>query len=108
MGFKDFIKSDIGNVFLNPEEFGEEHEIDGKSLMVIVDNNEQIEREKRVTSNIEGVYVKEILFYVSQEAFGALPFIGKMLRFDKKSYTVTDAIDEDGIYSISLKAVKSS
>lgn len=107
MGFKDIVAKDIG-VFLNPDEFGEEHEIDGKAIMVIVDNNEQIEREKRVTSNAEGVYLKEVLFYVSQEALGNLPVVGRVMRFDKKSYIVTDAIDEDGIYSISLRAVKSS
>ena len=104
MGFKDFIENDIGNVFLNPEEFGEEHEIDGKMVMVIVDNNEQ----KRVVSNSDGVFVKEILFYASKESIGNLPVIGRVMRFDKKSYAVTDAIDENGIYSISLRAVKSS
>lgn len=108
MGFKDFIENDIENVFLNPEEFGEEHEIDGKMVMVIVDNNEQIERQKRVASNSDGVFVKEILFYASKESIGNLPVIGRVMRFDKKSYTVTDAIDEGGIYSISLRAVKSS
>ena len=108
MNFKELVAQDTKKVFLNPDEFGEEHEIDGKMVMVIVDNNEQIERQKRVVSNSDGVFVKEILFYASKESIGNLPVIGRVMRFDKKSYAVTDAIDENGIYSISLKAVKRS
>lgn len=108
MNFKDAISDDINNVFLNPDEFGEEHEINGEIMMVIVDNNEYIEREKRVVSNADGVYLKQILFYVSKNVMGNLPIIGNVMRFDRKSYTVTDAIDENGIYSVSLSAVKSS
>lgn len=108
MNFKELVAQDTKKVFLNPDEFGEEHEIDGKMVMVIVDSNEQIERQKRVVSNSDGVFVKEILFYTSKESIGNLPVIGRVMRFDKKSYAVTDAIDENGIYSISLRAVKSS
>ena len=60
MNFKDMVAEDVKNVFLNPDEFGEEHEIDGEKIMVIVDNNEQIEREKRVTSHANGVYMKSL------------------------------------------------
>ena len=108
MNFKELVAQDKKKVFINPEEFGEEHEIDGKTVMVIIDNNEQIERQKRITSNSNGIFLKEILFYVAEENFRNLPAIGRVMRFDKKSYTVTDAINENGIFSISLKAVKSS
>lgn len=108
MNFKELVAQDTKKVFINPEEFGEEHEIDGKTVMVIIDNNEQIERQKRITSNSNGIFLKEVLFYVEEESFGNLPSIGRIMRFDKKSYTVTDAINENGIFSISLKAVKSS
>ena len=48
MNFKELVAQDTKKVFINPEEFGEEHEIDGKTVMVIIDNNEQIERQKRI------------------------------------------------------------
>lgn len=108
MNFKELVAQDTKKVFINPEKFGEEHEIDGKTVMVIIDNNEQIERQKRIPSNSNGIFLKEVLFYVAEESFGNLPTIGRIMRFDKKSYTVTDAINENGIFSISLKAVKSS
>ena len=39
-GFKDMIQEDIKNVFLNFEEFGETHEINGVEVLVIIDENE--------------------------------------------------------------------
>lgn len=107
MGFKDIIAQDIG-VFLNPDEFGEEHEIDGAPMMIIIDNNEHINRQKRRISNHEeGLYKKQVLFYASANTFGNMPIIGRMIRLDKKTYTIADAICEDGIYSITLEANKS-
>lgn len=108
-GFKDLIRMDNDNVFLNPEEFGEEHIVGGRRMMIIIDNNEMVEREKRrVEAEIyrNGIYKKQILFYVSALKFGALPAVGKALTLDKEMYLITDAINEDGIYSISLEAVK--
>jgi len=108
MNFKELVAQDTKKVFLNPDEFGEEHEVKGDMMLVIVDNNEEIEREKRISSHADGIFLKQVLFYVSATTFGdKLPNIGSVMRFDKKSYTVVDAIDEDGIYSISLRAVKS-
>ena len=92
--FKEVIQKDIKEVFLNFDEFGEKH-------------LEHIEREKRQTSRAEGLYIKEILFYVCKEDFGSLPAIGRICRFDRKDYIVADAINEDGIYSITLEANRS-
>lgn len=42
--FKDVLRSDIKSVFLNFEEFGEEHEINGETVLIIIDENELTER----------------------------------------------------------------
>lgn len=108
MNFKELVAQDNKRIFLNPDEFGEQHKIDGKEMLIIIDNYEEIEREKRMSSNVDGIFLKQILFYVTQETFGEnLPVVGRVMRVDNKSYTVTDAINEDGVYSISLRAVKS-
>lgn len=107
MSFKDVIQSDINQLFINSQEFGEEHLVDGKTMNVMIDNNEQIEREKRETKMGEGLFIKQVLFYVSQEEFGKLPKIGRQMMFDSRKYLVKDAINEDGIYSISLEAIRS-
>ena len=105
--FKDILKNDIENVFLNQNEFAEEHLVDGVSMKIIIDNNEMLEREKRYKSIEDGIFHKQVLFYVSAAEFGGLPRVGRILMLDKKSYTVTDAIREGSMYSISLEANKS-
>lgn len=107
ISFKEVIESDIDELFLNPEEFGEPHTIDCKTMNIILDNMEQLEREKRETRIDEGLFNKQVLFYVSQREFGSLPKIGRLINFDGHDYRVSDAINEDGIYSISLEAIES-
>jgi len=105
--FKELVQADISNTFMNKEEFSDIHMIDGKQMTVTIDNNEHIEREKRYNRTMDGIYVKQILIYVSKAEYGQLPAFGKQLVLDEKRYRVADAIDEDGLYSITLEANKS-
>lgn len=109
-GFKELIQKDVHSVFMNPKEFGEIHDIGGRKMTIIVDDNEMIEREKRRAGAElyrQGIYKREILFYVAQSEFGRLPLVGRSLVLDGGQYIVTDAVNEGGIYSISLEAVRS-
>lgn len=102
--FKEMVKEDISTVFLNELEFADEHEVNGKKMRLIVDNNEQIEREKRLNQHMDGIYVKQLLVYLSAADFGKLPKHGTLFTLDGKDYKVADAIDEMGVYSITLEA----
>ena len=105
--FKDIVRNDAENVFLNKDEFAEEHMVDGKSMTIIIDNNEHLEREKRYKALEEEISQKQVLFYVSAAEFGRLPKLGRLMELDGKKYKVTDAIREGAIYSITLEANKS-
>lgn len=108
LSFKDIIQQDNKNVFLNPEEFGEIHNVGGKDLLVIIDENEQIERDKRYKNTLaEGLFKKQFLFYVMLEDIGFIPAPGRMMTFDGNPYTVTDSTNEEGILSISMEANRS-
>ncbi len=107
MSFKDVLQKDIKQVFLNFEEYGEIHTISGQEVLIIIDENELTEREKRIRRNEGELHRKQLLFYIAAEDFGPLPDPGKMLNLDGKQYKITEAENEDGIYSISLEAVKS-
>ena len=113
MTFKETIKQDIRSVFLNFDEFGEIHKLNGKERLVIIDENELTEREKKIkySGKIKGVdrelHLKQFLFYIVAEDFGNLPLPGSLLEFDGRKYVITDAENEDGIYSISLEANRS-
>jgi hypothetical protein len=104
MTFKECIRSDVTDVFLNLEEFAVEHTINGKKMRALVDNNELIEREKKAKSDMDGVNVKQTLIYVWAREFGGLPPVGYMITLDGMRYIVTDAINEDGVYSITVEA----
>lgn len=104
MGFKDVIRADAHKVFLNIEEFSDMHMINGTEMAVQIDSNEQIEREKRYNQNMDGIYKNQKLIFVAASDFGPLPKQGSLLTLDKRTYRVIDAIDEDGIYSITLEA----
>lgn len=106
MTFKDIIAEDVHRTFLNIEEFSDTHTINGKEMPCQVDTNEQIEREKRMGQNVDGVYMNQKLIYVAASEFGAMPKQGSILKMDGKTYRVADAVDEYGIYSITIEANK--
>ena len=102
--FKDICAADVTRSFLDPETFGEEHAIDGKTMVIVLDDNESVEREKRMKSSMDGIFARKILFYVAANDFGPLPSQGAALRLDEKIYTVVDATDESGVYAITIEA----
>lgn len=112
MTFKDLIKKDVSQVFMNPDEFSNLHTLNGVQVPVQIDGNEQIEREKRHNQNTDGIYVNQKLIYVSAEDYKkapgrtGLPKQGSTMTLDAKVYRVVDAIDEGGVYSITLEANK--
>ncbi len=90
--FKEVMKDDVNNTFMNVDEFADMHTVDGKEIPVLVDDNEIIEREKKK------------LIYVKADDFGSLPAIGRQIVFDGKRYMVTDSTDEGGVYTITMEA----
>jgi hypothetical protein len=105
--FKEIIQSDVKSVFLNELEFADEHTIDGKKMPALFDDIENIEREKKMKSHMDGIYARQIFLYVAASDFGALPAQSRIIKVDGKSYTVVDAADEYGVYTITLEANRS-
>lgn len=105
--FKEILRQDVEKVFLNPAEFGEKHMVNGKEMLIIIDDNELTEREKRMQSHMDGLYKKQTLIYVRASDFGPLPGVGKPVKIDGAAFIVTDSINEGGVYSLHLEANKS-
>jgi len=102
--FKDIIRGDIHQTFLNIEEFSDVHVINGVEMPCQMDEIEQIEREKRFNQNMDGVFVQQRLIYVAASDYGPLPKQGQIITVDGRRYTCEDAVDEYGVYSITLEA----
>ena len=104
MTFKEAIRDDVVEVFMNLDEFAALHTLNGKQIPVIVDDNEMIEREKKMKSDMDGINVKTTLIYVRARDYGSgLPPVGYAVTLDGKSYLVIEAVNEDGVYSIELE-----
>ena len=102
--FKDIIQQDVHRTFLNLDEFSDIHCVNGTEMPVQIDTNEQIEREKRFNQNMDGIYLNQKLIYVAASNYGPLPKQGSLLMLDRKRYRVADAVDEYGVYSITIEA----
>ena len=106
--FKQIVRNDNRAVFLNLQEFADLHVVNGREMSVIIDSNELEEREKAYKGNhVEGIYKKTLLIYVLAVEFGRLPAVSSLVRLDGTDYRVTNAINEDAIYSIEMEAVRS-
>ncbi len=105
--FKSQIAADVFSVFLNLEEFGETHTVNGKEMTIIFDDIENVEREKKMKSHMDGLYVRQYFMYCSVDDFGPLPMQGSLVTIDGKRYTVVDATEEMGIHGITLEANRS-
>ncbi|CAI3570795.1 conserved hypothetical protein [Clostridium neonatale] len=101
------IQEDVENVFMNNEEFSDIHLIDGKEMSVMIDENENMERKVLANQNMEGIFKKQKLIYGNAKEFGVLPARGRIINLDCKNYTVVDAVDEYGIYTLTLEANRS-
>ena len=91
MSFKDLIKKDVQKIFMNPDEFSEIHNINDKDMP---------------NQNSSGIYVNQKLVYVSAQDYGKLPKQGSRIVMDGYLYMVADAIDEGGVYTLTLEVVR--
>lgn len=108
MTFKDVIAQDVHHVFLNQKEFAEEHTVNGRPMLVQLDENELLERDKsRMGGHQDGLYKARRLIFVSASDFGARPAIGSLLNLDGRQYKITACTEEAGMYSIELEAARS-
>ena len=106
--FKEILHRDIKATFLNLEEFGEEHNINGENMVVIFDDIENVEREKQMKSHMDGIFARQKFLYVSADDFGPMPAQESIVTVDGKKYIVVEATDEAGVYGITLEANRSS
>lgn len=53
LSFKEILAQDVKQVFLNPAEFGETHLVNGEPMTIVLDDVENIEREKKMKSHMD-------------------------------------------------------
>ncbi|KEO84761.1 hypothetical protein [Tumebacillus flagellatus] len=106
MSFKDFLQSDLQNVFLNPDEFGETHKIDGAEVICIVDSDSLSSQPVH-----EGVYLAVVRLFVEKrllkEKVPKKYAIGSRLNLDGQMYYVSNLANNVGMLEFTLEANES-
>lgn len=102
MGFKADVESDI-DVFLDLDEMGEEHTVDGVSMVCIIDASGR----EQMTSDPTGIaFASTVSLFARTSDLAALsktaPKPGHTLSIDDEKYMVVGVSDEDGITRMSM------
>jgi len=97
--FMDYVLSDL-NTLINSDEFAEIHNVDGKDVSVIVDNDKLQERSKK---EFDGLSVGELLYFAKVSDLAKKPMQDSVQLFDKRPYLVFNVREDNGLYEIILQ-----
>lgn len=105
MTFQEMIGNDIKNVFLNVEELGSKHLIEGKEITCIFDD--EALRERQAGAEL-GVSESSLLIFANTKDLPCRKGVDEHLLVDHKEYTI-DAWDENmGMTQIALSQVRTA
>lgn len=96
--FQDMVRQDMG-VFFNPDEFGEEHSIDGKTVVCVVDD--QTYRDRKGGAEF-AISQSTVFLFAQNEDLPPRREPGEELRLDGVPYTVETWDEDMGVSSVSL------
>jgi len=106
-GFKDMVAADRDSVFLNMEEFAEEHDLNGKKCNCILQDESVVEEvltADRFSQTYGGLYGSRVLVNVKTEDLPEIPVEGQTFYVDKKLYMVESSANDMGMLTIQLVA----
>lgn len=98
--FKDAVHNDIKAVFLNLEEFGEWHRLNGETVQCVIDKNLTQGTDK---GDIIGVFANLQTVYVSADDIPA-PVEGELFHIDGSLHLVKSVSEEGGMLVIVAEA----
>lgn len=100
--FKDIIIQDLA-VFINVDEFGEVHDINGRQLTVVIDDS-GLSESPGLTERTGGIYIGMLKVYIKETDLETIPVIGEVFRLDGELYLVKNVAKPGGITEITLEA----
>ena len=100
--FKDLVQSDVEDVFLNSEEFAEEHVINGYQVHCILD---KVINEAHSEDSYVGVFVNQLKIYVKTGDI-LTPDEGDLIQVDGSNHIVQSVSEEMGVLVIVAAANK--
>lgn len=99
--FKKMMKDDLDSVFLNLEEFSDEHLLNGNPYHVLLDEEELNKFNSSGYQGKETIYQADILFYLKEDDMPAVR-VGDVISFDGKERFVYSTKVIEGLRQIVL------
>ena len=103
--FKDYLHSDIPNVFVDITEHGDVANINGVDVNVVWDGDEL---NYRIRADYQGLLVGDALFYISAESWEQVPEVrhpprtDEAILIDGRHATITMVQENAGVYDITI------
>lgn len=107
MNLRDQMQLDAEMTFLNPLEFAEPHTIDGRELLITIDDDKLQERKSRSSNPTDGVYGATLLFYARAADFSTKPVPEMRMTIDGKIYTIADVQSDAAMITVTLRRFRS-
>ena len=104
--FKDAVAADMDAVFLNMDEFAEEHDLNGTVCTCIVESPTRRER-FQLDKNHEGygvVHGAVAIVHAKKSDVGEVPAEGERFDLDGEIHYVASCVEHMGMLSIELRA----
>ena len=103
MSFKDQIKQDLSDVFLNLDEFADLHRIEGKEVPVVIDSD-MLEKLNKIGDNrIHGMDEADMVIMGKASDLPENLDPGRLLNLDGREVIVVTTTSEMGLVQIAVR-----
>lgn len=103
MSFKDQIKQDLSDVFLNLDEFAELHRIEGKEVPVVIDSDIMAKLSKIGDNRIHGMDEADMVIMGKASDLPENLDPGRLLNLDGREVIVVTTTSEMGLVQIAVR-----
>lgn len=106
MSFKEQLNKDAA-VFVNIDELGELHDVDGNNIVIVIDEDVLHGRPRQpmeLYNTVSGVFIQDKTIYAKSSDFTYRPVVGQHLTLDGDLYIVSTCHENMGILTIVLGA----
>lgn len=106
MSFKEQVAADVKGVFINSEEFADEHKLNGTTCQAVVQSPTSKERfiSGMTYNRYEGISGELIIVHCDKSDLPEVPVEGQVFTLDDVPCLVSSCIDDMGVLTIELHA----
>lgn len=104
MSFREQVASDNELVFMNADEFAEEHDLNGTICKAVVQGELTGERKFRAGAVYDDVYAADVVVHVKRDYLPEVPVRDEIFFLDGRTFMVENCTDDMGILTIGLTA----